>query len=80
MTSAGPRSGETRKMEPPSPETYDPTVDAYRSWLLAIDALHDLMVIALVADHEMSCVDSALSDERYSDTGRQASGPAFKDT
>jgi hypothetical protein len=39
-------------MEPPPPETYDPAVDAYRSWLLAIDALHDLMVVALVADHE----------------------------
>jgi hypothetical protein len=52
MTSAGPRSDKTRKMEPPSPETYDPTEDAYRSWLAAIDALHDLMVVALVADHD----------------------------
>jgi hypothetical protein len=62
MTSAGPRSDKTRKMEPPSPGTYDPAADAHASWLLAIDALHDLMVVALVADHG-SCEDSALTGE-----------------
>jgi hypothetical protein len=33
------------------PIDYDPAIDAYRSWALAIDELHDRMVAELVADH-----------------------------
>jgi hypothetical protein len=51
MTSDGSGSGETRKVVPLYPETYDPLADSYASWVLAIDALHDMMVVALVADH-----------------------------
>jgi hypothetical protein len=40
-------------MEPAPPETeYDPQLDAYSSWLLAIGELHDRMVAELVADHD----------------------------
>jgi hypothetical protein len=58
MTNADPRSDKTRKVEPPSPETlllgvtYDRELDAYNSWLLAVDELHDRMVAELVADHD----------------------------
>jgi hypothetical protein len=65
MTSAGSRSDQDRKVESSSPETspsfpslaqndgtYDPTADAYRSWLLAIDAMHELVIADLVSDHE----------------------------
>jgi hypothetical protein len=56
MTSCGPRSDRNGKVEPAPPEilpwNYDPNLDAYSSWLLAVEMLHNLMVKELVADHD----------------------------
>jgi hypothetical protein len=59
MTSCEPRSDRNGKVEPAPPEMpsvppwddYDPTLDAYSSWLLAIGWLHERMVDELIADH-----------------------------
>jgi hypothetical protein len=53
MTSCEPRSDRNGKVEPAPPEMdHDPALDAYQSWLLAIDALHELVVADLISDHE----------------------------
>jgi hypothetical protein len=56
MTIAEPRSDRNGKVEPAPPETawdnYDPELDAYSSWLLAIGWLHDRLVDELIADHD----------------------------
>jgi hypothetical protein len=63
MTIVAPRSDKERKVEPASPETkpiwyvgttpvYDPDLDGYASWLLAIGELHKRKIAELVADHD----------------------------
>jgi hypothetical protein len=52
MTGNEPGSDKARKMEPASPETYNRALDAWLSWELAIDELHESMIAELVADHD----------------------------
>lgn len=54
MTSCESRSDKARKAEPASPRTdYDPHLDAYASWLVAIEAMYERMVaLSLDDDHD----------------------------
>lgn len=53
MTIADSRSDRERKAEPSPPRTvYDPYLDAYSSWLAAIEAMHERMVALSLDDHD----------------------------
>jgi hypothetical protein len=64
MTSNEPGCDRNGKVEPAPPETLfneikpwpftdvEALADAYGSWLLAIETLHDRMIAELVADHD----------------------------